>query len=176
MILSLLTSLLISNSLTISPVGLTLHGIKPGPEAASLMKNKVTSNGQVALHPEFNIMLKTDKWQYSAFFLKDCFDNPAGGLVLGPKMDLGKYVTIGAIGGLYIRQNPVTSSTTYKGRTDVKIQDIPLAKSIGHTQIAPMAAATISFEVPITDKLSIETNAAINVFINHVTTGLKVRF
>jgi len=110
--------------------------------------------------------------QYSAWFFKDSFDNPAGGLVLGPKFDFFKIFSLGMVGGLYFRKRPCTD--LFGDRRC--FNKLPLSYKTKDKELASMVGITTSFELPITDTMGLETNCLINGIVNNCQLGLKFSF
>lgn len=149
-----------ADSLTVSPIGLTFHG-KENSELAPYAPRKLDKNAAWTWHPELNVTYKQKYFQYTAFFMKDTINEPAGGLLFGPKYDLSRYFSLGIAGGPYFRPARYTPVPDFR---------------IGGVQCMLMGGLTFSVAVPITSKLSIETNLLINGFINHGVGGLRLEF
>jgi hypothetical protein len=150
-------------SVTLTGIGITAHGIKPGEWAAHEMKNKITADGRVAYNPQAGLIVKTEHWQYTGTYLRDCFNADAALVGAGPKVNLGNYFSIGSIFGFY-------------GRDGREGNKLPLTFRVKGFEVTPFAAGTFSVEIPITKHISVESNTAINFFINHSNVGLKLKF
>lgn len=158
--------MIISDTLTVSPMGFTLHGIKP--KDAGSLANKFDSAGRTAYNPMISAVYRTDHWQFGANVMKDCYDKPAGYLLAGPYLQLTPYFTWGAMIGGYARG---TADSTAYSQTR-----LPLSKKTKNVEIAPMVVVTGSAEVPITKNLGFEANLATNAVLNHLQLGFKWHF
>lgn len=173
----LLATALIGDSVTISGFGLTMHGLQPDPGAARLMDNKITSDGRFAYHPEIGVLVKSGNWQYGATYLQDCFNHPAGMIGGGPKIDFLNYFSVGALFGLYIREEPMTYGYAIREKTYVYTPEkMPLSRTVKGIDIGLLPGATLSARVPITKKVDFETNVLINGFLNHASFGIRVNY
>lgn len=168
-------------SISLTGIGITVHGKTPGPLAKPKLDNKIGSSGRWAYNPQVGVIVRKGYFQGAAVYLKDCFNNNAGLVGIGPQVQLG-YVTFGSLFGAYARKVP-SSDTFYVGdgkghttATVVQVNNLPLSKKVGKVEIAPMAAATVSVEIPMTKHISLEFNGAVNVYLNHFNTGLRFNF
>jgi hypothetical protein len=166
-----------ADSLTVSPYALTVHGGSITRHARREMVNKLTNSGRVAENRGVALHYKTENMQYAAAYVKDCLDNHAGYVLVGPKWDFFTYFSVGGVAGLYIRENPDANlKNTPAGQVNKKLSNIPLTMKIKGVDIIPSAGLTVSATIPITDKVGLETNVSSNFFINHFTFGLKFGF
>lgn len=149
-----------ADSLTVSPIGLSYHG-KNNSELAPYAPRKLDSKAAFTWHPEFNLSYKTKYMQYTAFWMRDTVNQDAGGLLLGPKVDFLKYISVGMLVGTFIRPDRYYSFVH--------------ANMFG-LQVIPMAGATFSFRIPVHKNISIETNVMGNYVINHAVSGLRFDF
>lgn len=160
---------LFADSLTISPFSFTLHSFHD-PVIEKNFKNN-PFHGATTLHYGINIIYKQEYMQYGAWYFSDSFDNPAGGLILGPKYDFNKYFSLGVAGGIYVRQTPC-----FEGGSENCADPLPLSARTGGIDIAPLIGLTPSITVPINHKFGIETNCLVNGLINNCQMGLKFSF
>lgn len=93
--------------------------------------------------------------------MMDTVNEPAGGLLLGPKFDFAKYFSLGVSLGTFIRPDKYYSSISLK---------------VKGVQIIPMGGVTASFHIPIYRNISLETNMLFNGIINHGVSGIRFDF
>lgn len=170
--------LLVGNSLTVSPVGLTYHfeDAYEGYDEFKFSPNALDKSQQITWHPELNLIYKTKYMQYNLFYMRDSFFKHSMGGLLGPKYDIFEYASIGIVGGLIAKQRPPTRCANEPGGEVCVTVGDPQVKKISTEDfhIIPIAALTFSIKIPISKNISIETNSAVTpVFIHNV---LGVRF
>lgn len=167
-------------SLTIHGLGLTRHGLDQSQFAASQMPNKLTDSGQWVWHPEIGLTLKTDHMQVGALYLQDCFDNPAGTIFIGPKVDFLKFFSVGGIAGVYVRKAPNQDLIRVPNKVGSfetgKFNDMPLSTHIKGAEVSPLVAATASVTIPVYKNVGLEFNVMSNIYITHGNVGLKFTF
>lgn len=163
-----------ATEITVSPIGMTLHGTQIPEVLANAMPKRVDSNGQLVWHPELSILLKTNKTQYSLTFLKDCFDKPAILAGAGEHYNF-KHYKLGWIAGIYAREITKISyikeinNTYYLVTVRPKADFFNISKDLGTWEVMPMAFATLS--IPISKRL--ETNIGTNLVLTHINLGFK---
>lgn len=170
--------MLVSNSLTISPIGFSGHSAMKPP--AHIAKNKIGSDGTFAYNPMLSLQYRTHRWQFSGAYMRDCFNKNAGYLMVGPHIRLAQYFTLGASSGLYVRDDIGSYQVRSFNRTE-KVESkrrakLPLGKMVAGVEVAPMAIVTASAEIPVTKKLGVEFNFATNVALSHLQVGFVWHF
>lgn len=90
----------------ISLFGLSIHGTAVGPWAAKQMKNKITSDGTIALTPQINYSKIEAGNIFNISALSDCYGNAAVFIGKGKKYDFDKELSFGYLFGIYARQFP----------------------------------------------------------------------
>lgn len=161
MISLLLTQLLIGWSLTLNGPGLSVHGVLEDG-SYDQMKHKIGANS--VLHPvEFGTTLKTQHMQYVLDYFQNSFGDHSGFIGLGPKIDLNKYISLGLVGGLYVRESMLTGN-------------MPLGVKLGGIDLIGLPGVTLGMRLPVTDRISLEVNTLSNYYITHSTLGLRLEF
>lgn len=160
-VLVLFPILTLADSLTVSGPGFTHHGVLTNTQYRR-MKHRIGLKAVV--HPiELGLTYKSEYLQAGAIYLKDCWNNHAGMTFIGTKVDFLTYFALGGVVGLYAREH-------------INQSDIPLVKTIGIVDIIPIGGATLSVNVPLTDKVGLEVNTLSNFYITHSNIGLKFSF
>lgn len=168
----LLATLLTQDSLTVSPIAFSYHIAEVSDYAADQMPNRISrgkdgndSNRPVTWHPGLNLNYKTKYTQNSVFYFKDSFGKNAGGIVLGPKIDIfTKHLSVGVIGGVYVREKSPVSKTGFTLEIKKKVQ------------IVPLGGPTLAISFPIGKNVSLETNTTVNHIVLHSTLGTRFEF
>lgn len=164
MVSMLIAILLVSDSLTISPVGFTFHGVAPNEAAQKHMPYKLSSDGRWTFHPSIGIHYKNGHFQTAAWYFKDSFGNSAGGLLAGYNLPISKYFNIGILGGPYIR------------KSESNINKFPISYKTDKLEIVPLVLLNASVAIPITKKIYLETGVSGNYAVNFFTTGVRLDF
>jgi hypothetical protein len=157
-------------SVTLHGFGVTNHGLDQSEYAIGKMPHKITHDGSFVWHPELGVTVKTDYLQFGALYLKDCFNNNAGTVYIGPKFDFLGYFSLGGIVGGYVRQTPNVDSN------GVRLNNLPLSIKTKFGEIAPLAAVTASVTIPVYKNVGLEFNAMSNLYISHGNVGIKFTF
>jgi len=172
--------LLVGNSLTVSPVGLTYHfrDDYKGYEEFKFSPNTLDSSQQTTWHPELNLIYKSKYMQYNLFYMRDSYFKHSMGGLLGPKYDIFPFFSVGLVGGLIAKQRPPTRCVQYTTNTTCVTVGDPQVKKIATEDfhIIPIGAITFSLKVPISKTISIETNSAITPVFIHNVLGLRFDF
>jgi len=176
----LIAMMLVSNSLTISPIGFSGHAaMKP---ATIVAKNKIGKDGAFAYNPMLSVLYRVSRWQFSGAYMRDCFDKNAGYLMTGPYWRVGKYFTLGASVGAFVRDEVKPYQVKHFDRSgnynprSANRENLPLGKMVAGVEVAPMALVTASAELPVTKKLGVEFNFATNVALSHLQVGFVWHF
>lgn len=180
MLSTLLYSLLVTNTLTISPIAFSIHGTSIGNPAP--LKNKIDKKGVVAYNPMLSLLYRTDHWQWNVAYLKDCSNNDAGYATFGPYLSFARYFTAGAMIGPYIRKHrsdyvqTITTPTGAKGTQVIPQNKLPLSVRNHAIEVALMTMVTVSARVPLTQKISAEMNVGSNGMLTNIQLGLQWNF
>lgn len=155
------TQPLLAESFTISPISFTEHGTADKSVVNDF--NNTFVSDTTTVHPGITLLYKQKYMQYAGWFFLDSFGNPAGGLMAGPKFDFFNHFSLGATGGVYVREKP----------KDVK--DLPTSVTIADSaELIVMGGVTASANLPITDTYGTEVNCLINLVVNNCSIGLKI--
>lgn len=178
LILILFASISNADSLTVSPVGLTLHGTEVSNNLTKDMPRKLDKSGVFIWHPEVSLIYKSKSMQYNALYLRDCVDNPAFMVGLGPYWKINKKASYGFIGGVYGRKEykkvVVKKTETEIATTTYTLPPMgPLSYKNKGWEYVPMAMGTLSYKIPISKKNSFEFNLGSNIVITHLTVGFS---
>jgi hypothetical protein len=155
----LLSQLLVGATLTLSPISATYHFEHLGEKTPYHIVNN-----DLTYHAQLSALYTTEHMQYAAFFMKDTFDHPAGGLVLGPKVDIWKnYISIGAVTGLYFRQS-------------FPVNKFPMSYKIGKIEAVPLVMGTFNIAIPISKRLDLNIATEVAPILVHTDLGLRIHF
>lgn len=135
-----------------SIVGITAHGVKTeAPGVQSAMRNKLTSDGFLALNPQLNYTFNyADGTFYNTTALIDCYGDPAGFIGYGKKYQVESDLKLGYMAGVYARLFP-NKETIKFGK-------------IGNYQILPFPALIAEYEITETVSIRMSANYLINFF------------
>ena len=137
----------------LSLFGLTIHGVEVNRGAAGDMRNKITSDGILALNPQFNYTkVYEDNTMVNTSIVIDCYAAYATFLGYGKKYKIDNNFYLGYVAGLYSRIKP---------NRDESGINFP---SIGKYQFIPIGG--LYSEYKLTEKTSIRFTA--NYFINFI--------
>lgn len=134
----------------LSIFGITVHGLDSNYDSVKEMKNKITSDGRLALNPQFNFSFYKNNEISNFSFVIDCYAHPAFYLGNGKLYKVEPNLKLGYMFGVYIRQFP-------------KNEIFDFGK-IGNYQIIP--TPSLILEYSLNDKLSLRVNS--NYVINFV--------
>lgn len=161
MITSLLLQFVLGHSLTVSPISLTYHNFQD-PEVERFYTK--TIGKRTTLHPGLHLKYEHEFFQAYGWYFLDSFSQQAGGLMVGPKIDLW-WFSFGAAGGLYVRE--------YRRVTPLKF---PLHKKVGPVALAGMAGLTGAIKVPIGGSHAVEVGCISAWRITNCSIGLNWEF
>lgn len=161
MISFILAFALMGNSLTVSPVSFTYHNFKD-PAIEKFYSR--TIGKRTTVHPGLHLKYEVAYFQAMGWYFLDSFGDHAGGLMLGPKVDLWVF-SLGAAAGPYVRP--------WKKATPLKF---PLHKKVGPVAIAAVGGLTGSIKIPVDKQTSIETSCMSAIKIVNCSFGLNWEF
>ena len=155
----------VADTLTISNIGVTVHGLQPDKSTAAIMKNKIDSTGRFAAHPELNMVYRKDALILNAVVLRDCFDNTTYYISGGKRLWLSKSSEsdVSFLMGLYVRPS-------------VKDLKVPDKLQSGNRDWLPLPFLTYTKRIPINQKGNFEFNVGTNFFLTHATVGYSFNF
>jgi len=149
-----------SESISISNLGLTLHG--PGNEGSEkYMVRKI--EGSIVYNPEFNVVYKKDQMIYNAAVLSDCFGNTAYNLGMGKMYRLSDTMEYGWLVSLYSRK-----------RMDAL--DDPRVTQIKDYNVLLLPWGVVSKDFVINEQFSLTAIISSNIVLTHAIIGLKYNF
>lgn len=160
--LSLLASILVSDSLTVSPLSFTYHNFQDKEVEALYARTVSTST---TWHPGVHLKYEHRYLQALGWYFKDSFDGHAGGLALGPKLDIFSFFTVGLVGGVYSR--------VHHDETPMKF---PLTSKMGPLDISPIGMVTGSIKIPVTKTIALDVNANSAWKITNFGMGINFRW
>lgn len=162
MINLILSTLLISHSLTISPLSFTHHNFR---DKAVENEYKRTVSKTTTWHPGLHLKYEHKHLQVANWIFKDSFDGYAAGLAAGPKLDFARYFSLGLLAGVYGRV-----------QHDDTPMKFPMTQKMGSIDISPIALVTGSVKIPIVKNISLDINAGTAWKITNFGAGLNFKW
>jgi hypothetical protein len=141
-----------AESRQLSLIGITVHGTPTGGAVSkSAMRNKITSDGFMALNPQLNYTFNySDGTFYNTTALIDCYGQIAGMVSYGKKYKVESYLNLGYMVGIY-------------GRLFPSDENLRLGK-IGAYQFLPFPALIAEYRISKTSSFRMSSNYLINFF------------
>lgn len=183
--------LLVSSSLTISPISTSYHYLPTDPTVAQNMPrtiggqpghiNATDSFHPMTWHPGFYLKYETKYTQTAAFYFQDSFDKPAGGFVFGPKYSFFKdIITVGGVVGGYVRERRYDYRYRLHGEPNYRyinskppVEGVELAEGV---EMLPIAGATLGIKVPLNDRFFLSVDTTLTYKVIHTTYGIGYNF
>ena len=138
-----------AESRQISLFGITAHGIEASKSSIRDMRNKITSDGFLALNPQLNLTYIKDDGSFKNFTaLIDCYARPAIFIGSGKQYLVKPDLTLGYVLGVYFRMFPPRDQTK-------------LFK-VGNYQIIPTPALSLQYRINDRFFLRFQSNYVIN--------------
>lgn len=152
-----------AESLSLHFVGVTAHGTTVSKEASEAMKNKLDESGIFALNRQFTVTYKSEKHIITSALIDDCFNKTVVMLGYGRTLWESGPHTLDASLVLYARQ-----------RADYFAA--PEFTERGDMMILPLPFVSYTNSVALQDGFFFESRLSVNVFINHLSFGLRKDF
>lgn len=122
--------------------GITIHGLANDPEVSVNMPRRFDDRGQVVFTPGIGYEKTMDGFSVLGSFLKDCYDNYAGTLLIGRSLGGNNTAQFGLYGGVYARETPYYE---FQGETRIA-KDFPWPLAVGDAyQAIPIVFLKVDF-------------------------------
>lgn len=152
-----------AESLSVHLVGITAHGTAVSKAAADEMKNKLDESGVFALNRQFTLTYRQGRVFYTSALIDDCFKKPVVMLGYGRTLWESGSHTLDASLVLYMRER-----ADYFAAPDVTEQ--------GNLMLLPLPFVSYTHSLPLPENFFFESRISGNVFINHLSFGLRKEF
>ena len=154
-----------AKSLSLGLLGFTYHNIPVSKDIAQQMPRKITSDGLLVWHPEFNLTFKNNESMiFNATLVSDCMGKDAYFLGAGREWDYQNHA-LSLVVGIY---------ATEKVKNQKGIPSfIPKDQKYNYF---PTPWIGYSYSVPLSQDTSLFFQINTNYFLIHSVTGLKFNF
>lgn len=147
----------------ISPLSFTFHP-RANAAAKKTFPNSINGSG-TTYHLGVHTKIDYGRSSTALWVFQDSFGKLAGGGMQGFNYRFLNYFSIGAMGGIYIRQ-----------KIPNEVKDFPVSVSIKDIEVLPIGGITGGVTVPVTKKVGVSTNCVVTVLVNNCSMGLRLRF